>query len=118
MSITHIFDPFQTVLYVTIATGIVLGALLIIYSLISSKRVRTTAVYLSGEGEEIVSQLTPSIASLYWGFVKRFARSLYRSLVETIHTGSLHDWFKFISSWLSILILVAIVVYLFLVFTR
>lgn len=118
MTTTYILDPFHAVQIIMIATGIALGFIMILYSLAGSRRIRCTSVYLSGEGEDVVSQLTPSIASLYWGFVKRFARSLYRSLIETVHTGSLHDWFRFISSWLSILILIAIIVYLALILMR
>jgi hypothetical protein len=96
----------------TIASGIAIGVsavLTILYYSLKTKTNRVTDVYLSGEPENVVSMIMPSIAALYWGFIKRFAKSLYKALVDKVHTGSLHDWYKFISSWFALLILLAII---------
>jgi len=50
--------------------------------------------------------------------MRRFARALYRSLVEEVHTGSLHDWFRFLSSWLALLIVMAVLAFIVYVFVR
>jgi hypothetical protein len=96
----------------TIASGIAIGVsavLMTLYYSLKTKTSRVTDVYLSGEPENVVSMIMPSIAALYWGFIKRFAKSLYKALIDKVHTGSLHDWYKFISSWFALLILLAVI---------
>ncbi|MEM4717976.1 MAG: sodium:proton antiporter [Desulfurococcaceae archaeon] len=118
MVFTIIIDTFKVIYITTIATGFIFSILLLLFYVLKSNRTRITSVYLSGEGENVVSHITPSVGSLYWGFIKRFAKTLYRSLVEKVHTGSLHDWFKFISSWFSILLLLAIIVFMLTLYLR
>lgn len=118
MALTIIVDTFKIIYITTIVTGFIFSVLLLLYYVLKSNRARITSVYLSGEGENVVSHITPSVGSLYWGFIKRFARALYRSLVEKVHTGSLHDWFKFLSSWFSILLLLAVIVFVLTVYLR
>lgn len=105
-------DPNTAVLISTLLVAIVSLVISAIYYLVKSKRVRTTELYLSGEPETVVSMVTPSIAALYWGFMKKFASNLYKALVERVHTGSLHDWYKFISSWLGLLLILSIALFL------
>ncbi|MEM4481239.1 MAG: sodium:proton antiporter [Desulfurococcaceae archaeon] len=111
-------SPYEAVYLTTVSAGLVLALLIFMYYLLKGKRVRETPVYLSGEPEVVVSSTTPSVGSLYWGFIRKFAKSIYSALIEKIHTGSLHDWYRFISSWLSILIITAIVLSLVVLFTR
>jgi len=105
-------SPYQAVSISAALLGLVLLVAAVLYYVFKSKRSRETPVYLSGEGEDVVSMIVPSVASLYWGFMKRFAKSLYKALIEKVHTGSLHDWYKFISSWFGALLLISILVYL------
>lgn len=105
-------DPYTAVFISTSFAVILILFTSSIYYLLKSRRVRETPVYLSGEPENVVSMITPSIASLYWGFMMRFAKSLYEALVKKVHTGSLHDWYRFISSWLGILLMLLIVIYI------
>jgi hypothetical protein len=112
MKNTVILNPYEVVYVTTLATGLIVLLLIAIYYALRSRRIRSTSVYLSGEPESVVSSITPSIASLYWGFMKKFAKSLYKLLVERVHTGSLHDWFKFLSSWFSLLLIIAIIIFM------
>lgn len=105
-------DPFIAVSISSVAMCLVLLVAAILYYALKSRRSRETTVYLSGEPESTVSMITPSILALYWGFMKRFARALYKSLVEDVHTGSLHDWYRFISSWLGLLLVLSVLVYI------
>lgn len=107
-----VLNPYELVYATTLIMGFIAIVLTLLYYGLKSRGVRNTSVYLSGEPESVVSSITPSIASLYWGFMKKFAKSLYRILVEKIHTGSLHDWFKFLSSWFSVLLIIAIIVFI------
>uniref|UniRef100_A0A7C2VLJ7 Sodium:proton antiporter n=1 Tax=Ignisphaera aggregans TaxID=334771 RepID=A0A7C2VLJ7_9CREN len=104
-------NSYDVVYIATIAAGLAFIVLSVLYYTTRSRRVRVTPVYLSGEKEDVVSSVSPSVATLYWGFMKRFARALYDALIGRVHTGSLHDWYKFLSSWLSWLLLLAIVVF-------
>ncbi len=112
MKTTLILDPAGALTITTFAMALSILVVFILYYALKSRRVRTSTLYLSGEPENVVSTPTPSIASMYWGFMKRFAKSLYRILVEEVHTGSLHDWARFISSWLAILIILAIIIFI------
>jgi len=99
---------------VAISAGVVALLLLVavvLYYALKSRITRISDVYLSGEPESVVSTLSPSVAALYWGFMKRFARSIFNTLTSRVHTGSLHDWYKFISSWLGVLILISVVIF-------
>ncbi|MEM1639153.1 MAG: sodium:proton antiporter [Desulfurococcaceae archaeon] len=113
-----VLNPYELIYMITLITGFITIVLALLYYALKSKEARVTTVYLSGESESVIAWITPSIASLYWGFMKKFARSIYRVLVEKIHTGSLHDWFKFISSWFSILLITAIIVFILTLLVR
>ncbi|MGC8953132.1 MAG: sodium:proton antiporter [Desulfurococcus sp.] len=110
MIIEVVMDPSITALIILAGSGLTLLVAATLYYLLKSRSVRTTELYLSGEGENVVSNLSPGVGSLYYGFMKRFAKNLYRVLAESVHTGSLHDWFNFIASWLGLLVLIAILV--------
>jgi len=104
-------DPY---IAVTISAGLVallLAVITLLYYTLKSRVNRYSDLYLSGEPESVVSMLSPSIMALYWGFMRRFARSLYSVLVSRVHTGSLHDWYKFISSWFSLLLLASVIAF-------
>jgi hypothetical protein len=83
-----------------------------------SKKVSYTGVYLSGEGEEVVSELTPSVGGLYWAFIRQYARRIYKLILERVQTGSLSDWFYYISSWLGLLVLLSVILSLLYLFAR
>ncbi|MFZ8782979.1 MAG: sodium:proton antiporter [Desulfurococcaceae archaeon] len=109
--VTWQVSPYEAV---TISAGVVALLLVVVTALYYSLKSRTTRisdVYLSGEPESVVSQLSVGVAALYWGFMKRFARVVFSTLTTRVHTGSLHDWYKFISSWFSLLLLISIVVF-------
>ncbi|MCY0868172.1 MAG: sodium:proton antiporter [Desulfurococcus sp.] len=107
--ILYLEDPSLAATLVMAGSGVILLVLSILYYTLKSRRVRVSEAYLSGEGEDVVGELSPGVGSLYFSFMKRFAGSLYKVLTERVQTGSLHDWFNFISSWLGLLVLLAIV---------
>ncbi len=104
-------DPYMAVAISIGVVALLLVITLLLYYMLKSRTIRISEVYLSGESESVVSMISPSVASLYWGFIKRFAKSIFNVLVTKVHTGSLHDWYKFISSWYGILLLISIVVF-------
>jgi len=108
MVVDVISDPSFATLIILAGSGLSLLVASVSYYALKNKGTRISEMYLSGEGEDVVSNPSPGVGSLYYGFMKRFARGLYRLLTEKIHTGSLHDWFSFISSWLGLLVLIAI----------
>lgn len=108
MASSALADPAVAALLATGAWALASLALWLVYSALKNKRVRVTGAYLSGEGEEVVSNLSPGVGSLYWGFVKKYAKRVYGVLTERVHTGSISDWFTFISSWLGLLFALSI----------
>jgi hypothetical protein len=112
MKTTLVLDPSSALTIVVALLGLSILTVSLLYYALKSKRIRVTNVYLSGEPESVVSSVTPSVSSMYWGFMKRFAKSIYRVLVEGVHTGSLHDWYRFLSSWLALLVLLAVIVFI------
>jgi len=101
-------DPLATTILVFASMSISFIALLLVYESLKSRVTRETQIYLSGEPEEVVKEASPSVGNLYWGFIKKFARSIFNTLINKVQTGSIHEWFSFISSWLGILILLAV----------
>lgn len=103
----QVLDTFALAYTVTLAAAAAFAVAAAAYYSLRSARARETPVYLSGEPEGVVGSVSPSVGALYWGFMRRFARELYEALTEWVHTGSLHDWYHFLSSWLSFLLLAA-----------
>ncbi|MEM4533100.1 MAG: sodium:proton antiporter [Desulfurococcaceae archaeon] len=111
-------NPIQAVFYIVINFAILLVVLGAFYILLKPGSRRKTSIYLSGEGEEVISfkSITPSTLNLYWFFIKRFAKKIYEHLVNTIHTGNLMDWVEFMVSWYGLLIIASIlttIIYMF-----
>ncbi|OYT38475.1 MAG: sodium:proton antiporter [Desulfurococcales archaeon ex4484_58] len=103
-------NPIDLTIAVTINLVIALLVLTIIYWILKPGSRRVTTVYLAGEGEEIVSSFSPSPLNLYWGFIKRFAKTIYKYLLEAMHTGDIHDWISYMVSWYGILILASLII--------
>lgn len=109
MRYIELFDVYELITISMVSVGIVLLVSIALYWALKSRHIRETSVYLSGEPEGVVSEITPGVGALYWGFVRKFAKRTYQALLEKIHTGSLQDWLRFISSWFGLLILLSIV---------
>ncbi len=105
----HPCDPGLIALEASLYMFTAFTIILVVYEALRNKRVRYTGTYLGGEPEDIVSNPTPSPANLYWGFIKKFAGSLYHALRDRMHTGSLQDWLLFMSSWYGLLLLLSII---------
>ncbi|MET1160392.1 MAG: sodium:proton antiporter [Thermoprotei archaeon] len=101
-------NPVDITILATINLGVAMTILALVYYIIRPRSRRVTTVYLAGEGEEVVSSISPSPLNLYWFFIKRFAKRIYGYLVEAMHTGNLMDWVDYMVSWYGILILVSI----------
>ena len=65
--------------------------------------------YLAGEAESVVSRVDAPIDALYWGFVKGWGKKLYLYLREVMHSGNLNDWGSYMSLWMGIGSLIALV---------
>lgn len=113
-------NPIDITLTLSLSFITLLMVLTIIYLLVRPKNAgwRITGIYLSGEGEEVVKSHTPSPMNLYWSIMKRFFKSIYRALLERMHTGNFMDWINFMSSWFGVLILISIVFTILTLITR
>jgi len=111
-------DVYHAVVFSAIELLVLTFTAYLCYIGLRSKRVRYTGVYLSGEGEEVVSELTPSVGGLYWAFIRQYARRIYKLILERVQTGSLSDWFYYISSWLGLLVLLSVILSLLYLFAR
>ncbi len=111
-------DVYHAVVFSAIELLVLAITAYLLYIGLKSKSARYTGVYLSAEGEEVVSELTPSVGGLYWAFIRQYARRIYKLILERVQTGSLSDWFYYISSWLGLLILLSIILSFLYLFAR
>ncbi len=105
----HSTDPGLTALLLSLYMATVLVFAAALFVAIANKRRRVTPIYLGGEAEELVANPTPNPIHLYWGFVKRYAASVYRVVREKTHTGNLQDWIRLMASWYGMLLFIALV---------
>lgn len=103
-------DPGVLAVYLSIYMVLAFLSISIIYFIVRSGRERNTAIYLSGEPEDIASNPTPSPSHLYWAIMSRFVAKLYIYLCERMHTGNLQDWLNFMASWYGLLLLLSIII--------
>ncbi|MCS7128916.1 MAG: hypothetical protein N3E36_02340 [Sulfolobales archaeon] len=66
-------------------------------------------MYLGGEHPSILSKPHVLQSGLYWAIVFRDFKKAYRGLVEKMHTGRVIDWAYYMTAWLLILLLLAII---------
>ncbi len=66
-------------------------------------------MYLGGEHPNILSKPHVLQSGLYWAIVFRDFKRVYRGLVEKVHTGIAIDWAYYMTAWLLILLLLAII---------
>jgi len=87
----------------------------LIYLAMRSGRPSTTVseeareIYVCGEPPSVVSSPTGSTESMYWGFVRSIARTLYRYFRDLMHTGKLSDWAGYMSGWYGFLVVIALI---------
>lgn len=76
-----------------------------------SRKVSTegSEMYIGGEGEEVLMHKVPSILALYWGIIRRAWRKAFDVLREAVHTGILNDWLGYMSIWLCLALLIALI---------
>lgn len=65
-------------------------------------------MYIGGESEEILRHKVPSVLALYWGIVRKAWKKAFETLKEAVHTGVLNDWYGYMSVWLGLAILIAL----------
>ena len=111
MGVVITLTPQELVLALTGAMGLGALALGLLYKALKPKHeVRedlSTEPYLSGEGEEVVTEVTAPSPGLFWGFVSGWGKKLYGYLRERMHNGILSDWGSYMASWMCIASLVA-----------
>jgi len=108
----QVFTSIELAIIISLNMLIVLTILGLLYIVLKPRSRRVTEIYLSGEGEDVIASkaYTPSPIHLYWGFIKRFARTVYGYLTEAMHTGNLMDWVEYMISWYGLLILISIII--------
>ncbi|MEM1628777.1 MAG: sodium:proton antiporter [Desulfurococcaceae archaeon] len=118
MKVHYILDPVTLAVVTSIIFVALFSLLSILYHVLKNKNERLTETYLCGEPESVISHPAPSISSLYWGFMKKFAKKIYDALIDLVHTGNIQDWAMFMTSWMGLLILISIIVFALYIFTR
>ena len=93
--------------FASLVTWVVFSLLKSRYS--SSSSGESSDVYIGGEPSSILSRLTESSESMYWGFVRYVARSLYKYFRDLMHSGKLSDWAGYMSGWYGFLMVLAII---------
>lgn len=118
MKVHYVLDPGTLAVLVSLISIVLFSVILILYYILRNRNERLTETYLCGESEKAFSNLSPSVSSLYWGFMKKFAKKIYDALINLVHTGNIQDWAMFITSWMGILILISILMFVLYVFMR
>ncbi len=111
MGVTISIPPQELAL--VLSGAMVLGALAlaILYKALKPKtRLRqdlSSEPYLSGEGEEVVSEVTAPSLGLFWGFIEGWGMKLYDYLRDKMHNGILSDWGSYMAAWMCLATLIA-----------
>lgn len=97
-----------------VLTGtMVFVALITVVIVVLTRRGRTSLegaeMYIGGESEEILRHKTPSVLALYWGIVRKAWRKAFETLRDSVHTGVLNDWYGYMSMWLGLALLIALI---------
>jgi len=107
-------NPIDLMLISSLSTGLVLAVVLAIFRALAKKEMSSSedafAMYIGGEHESILTLKYPTTDALYWAVLKRVFRNVYRYLVESLHTGSVLDWVKYMSMWYGFLMILAILI--------
>ncbi len=111
---TIVVNPVYLAIVLSIIMGLSTLVLYILFRAVIAKySVRSgdaVEPYIGGEHPSILSRPFVAQSNLYWGFVKRNFVKAYGFLKGEMHTGRLSDWIKYMSSWLGLLLLIALVV--------
>ena len=108
---TLVLDSTQLAL---VLSGVMVFLAVIIIAIAASLRGRRISVegdemYIGGEGEDVLRHRVPSVLALYWGILRRAWRKSVEYLRNSIHTGVINDWYGFMSIWLTLLLVIALV---------
>lgn len=118
MKVHYILDPGTLAVVVSLISIALFSMILVLYHTLKNKSERLTETYLCGESERAFSNLSPSVSSLYWGFMKKFTRKIYDALLNLIHTGNIQDWATFLTSWMGLLVLISILTFILHILVR
>jgi MFS superfamily sulfate permease-like transporter len=114
MASTISLNPIDLMLISSLLTGLVLAVVLAIFRALAKKEMSSSedafAMYIGGEHESILTLKYPITDALYWAALKRVFKNVYRYLVESLHTGSVFDWVKYMSMWYGFLMILAILI--------
>ncbi|MEM0470611.1 MAG: hypothetical protein QXH02_02960 [Desulfurococcaceae archaeon] len=91
----------------------ILVALITVAIVVVARRGRMSTegaeMYIGGEGEEVLRRKIPSVLALYWGIVRKAWRRAFETLRDSVHTGVLNDWYGYMSMWLGLVLLIALI---------
>jgi len=114
MASTIILNPIDLMLISSLLTAILLVLVIAIFRALAKKEGSSledsSAMYIGGEHENILTLKYPSTDALYWAVLKRVFRNVYNYLVNSLHTGNVLDWLKYMSMWYGFLMILAILI--------
>ncbi len=119
MAVEVITNPQVAMLLCTLGSIFVGGIVALIYLLLKSSygssEGEAEEPYICGEPPTVVKSLTGPSEGMYWGFVKRVARSLYKYFRDLMHTGRLSDWAGYMSGWYGFLVITALILTMYVI---
>lgn len=108
-----ISDPISASIFISL---VMLSLTLLLYLIVKALKSKHSGssdesreIYLGGEHPSILSKPHVLQSGLYWAIVFRNFKKAYRGLVEKMHTGRVIDWVYYMTAWLLILLLLAII---------
>jgi hypothetical protein len=114
MALTMVLDPISLILFSSLFTAILLVLITLVFKAVAKKEggsaEDTVAMYIGGEHESVLALKFPTSDALYWGILKRVFRNVYSYLINSLHTGNVLDWLKYMSMWYGFLMVLAITI--------
>jgi|UniRef100_A0A7J2U4M1 hypothetical protein len=114
MALTIILNPITLMLLTSSFIAILIALITIIFKAVAKKEGSMSedaiVMYIGGEHESILTLKFPSSDALYWAVLKRVFRNVYNYLINSLHTGNVLDWLRYMSMWYGFLMTLAIMV--------
>lgn len=111
MAIHIVLDPITLTLTLSSVMVFSLIVTMVVVAILRGRRVSTEGneMYIGGESEDVLRYKVPSVLAMYWGIIRRSWRKSVEYLRSSVHTGILNDWYGYMSMWLSLLVIVAVI---------
>lgn len=68
--------------------------------------------YIGGEPASVIRSVDISVRNLFWGMVRGAGYRLYKFLRDQMHNGILNDWGVYMSSFIGLLALIALIYFM------